>query len=122
MQILVVDDSATMRRIMRNLLMQIGFYNIDQASGGVEALAMLREGNYGLVLAEWTMEPMSGLQLLHEIRSDPKLKDLPFIIVTADSNTSNIIAAKDAGASSYIVKPFNAETLKVKIAGIFGDF
>lgn len=114
-QILVVDDYKTMLRIIRNLLKQIDFNNVDEASDGTEALGRLRAGDYGLVISDWNMAPMSGLQLLQEVRRDARLKTLPFIMVTAESKTENVVAAKQAGVSNYIVKPFNAETLREKI-------
>ena len=124
MNILIVDDYKTMLRIIRNLLKQLGFSNIDEASDGSAALTQLRTGSttYGLVISDWNMEPMTGLQLLREGRADPKLKGLPFIMVTAESKSENVIAAKEAGVSNYIVKPFNAETLKAKMVSVLGDF
>jgi len=123
MRILIVDDYKTMLRIIRNLLKQLGFNNIDEAIDGSSALAMLRAGTtYGLVISDWNMEPMTGLQLLREVRADAHLKSLPFIMVTAESKTENVIAAKEAGVSNYIVKPFNAETLKTKMSSVLGDF
>jgi len=113
--ILIVDDYKTMLRIIRNLLRQIDFNNVEEATDGQAALAMLRAGNFGLVISDWNMQPMTGLQLLKEVRADARLKTLPFIMVTAESKTENVIAAKQAGVSNYIVKPFNAETLRDKI-------
>jgi two-component system, chemotaxis family, chemotaxis protein CheY len=120
--VLVVDDYGTMRRIIRNLLTQIGFNNVDEAPDGATALSKLRERQFGLVISDWNMEPMTGLQLLQEVRADNKLKPLPFIMVTAESKTENVVAAKQAGVNNYIVKPFNAATLKTKIAAVIGDF
>ncbi len=120
MKILVVDDYATMRRIVRNLLTQIGYTDIDEASDGSTALQKLRESKFGLIICDWNMEPMTGLQLLKEIRADSKLNGLPFIMVTAESKTENVIAAKAAGVNNYIVKPFNADTLKQKIQAVLG--
>lgn len=120
MNILVVDDYATMRRIIKNLLNQLGFTNIEQAADGAQALQILRATQIGLVVSDWNMEPMTGLQLLKEVRADAKLKDLPFIMVTAESKTENIIAAKKAGVNNYIVKPFNAATLKSKLENVLG--
>jgi len=120
MNVLVVDDYATMRRIIKNLLTQIGFSNIDEADNGATALAKLREKAFGLVISDWNMEPMTGLQLLKEVRSDVKLKGTPFIMVTAESKTENVVAAKEAGVNNYIVKPFNADTLKKKIESVLG--
>jgi len=122
MSVLVVDDYKTMIRIIGNLLKQLGFKNIDDASDGSEALQKLRLGNYGLVISDWNMEPMSGLELLKEVRADQKLKAMPFLMVTAESKTENVIAAKEAGVNNYIVKPFNAETLKTKLASVIGTF
>ncbi|MCS6933146.1 MAG: chemotaxis response regulator CheY [Acetobacteraceae bacterium] len=115
MNVLIVDDYKTMLRIIRNLLKQLDFDNVDEATDGAEALAKLRAGNFGLVISDWNMEPMTGLDLLKEVRADPRLKDTPFIMVTAESKTENVVAAKQAGVSNYIVKPFNAETLRDKI-------
>ena len=115
LNVLIVDDYKTMLRIIRNLLKQIDFENVEEASDGVEALAKLQAGNFDLIISDWNMEPMTGLQLLQHVRADPKLKHIPFIMVTAESKTENVIAAKQAGVSNYIVKPFNAETLRAKI-------
>lgn len=122
MNVLIVDDYKTMLRIVRNLLKQLGFNNVDEATDGSMALQMLKVGSYGLVISDWNMEPMTGLQLLREVRADAKLKDVPFIMVTAESKTENVVAAKQAGVSNYIVKPFNAETLKGKMASVLGEF
>ena len=119
MPVLVVDDYSTMIRIIRNLLKQLGFENVDDASDGSSALAKLRERRYGLVISDWHMEPMTGYALLQVVRADPRLADLPFIMVTAESKTENVIAAKKAGVSNYIVKPFNAQTLRTKIESVF---
>ena len=114
-QVLIVDDYKTMLRIIRNLLKQLGLENVDEATDGQDALAKLRSGNFGLVISDWNMAPMTGLDLLKEVRADPRLKDTPFIMITAESKTENVTAAKQAGVSNYIVKPFNAETLREKI-------
>lgn len=121
MNVLIVDDYNTMLRIIRNLLKQIDFHNVDEAHDGAEALAMLRNGNFGLVISDWNMEPMTGLQLLQEVRADARLRATPFIMVTAESKTENVIAAKQAGVSNYVVKPFNAETLRGKIEKVLGN-
>ncbi len=121
MNVLIVDDYKTMLRIVRNLLKQIEFNNVDEASDGSEALSKLRAGNFGLVISDWNMAPMTGLQLLQEVRADGKLKTLPFIMITAESKSENVVAAKQAGVSNYIVKPFNAETLKGKIDKVLGN-
>ncbi len=120
--VLVVDDYQTMIRIIRNLLKQLGFENVDDAADGREALAKMKTKKYGLVISDWNMEPMTGYELLREVRADEQLKPTPFIMVTAESKTENVIAAKKAGVNNYIVKPFNAQTLKAKIASVLGDF
>ena len=124
MNILVVDDYKTMLRIIRNLLKQLGFENIDEASDGGTALEMIREHPYGLVISDWNMEPMTGIELLRQVRADEsvKVKATPFIMVTAESKTENVIAAKQAGVDNYIVKPFNAETLKKGMTAVIGEF
>ncbi len=122
MPILIVDDYKTMLRIIRNLLKQLGFNNVDEATDGSAALQKLRDKDYKLVISDWNMEPMSGMQLLTEVRADTKLKELPFIMITAESKTENVIAAKEAGVSNYIVKPFNAATLKTKLSAVLGNF
>jgi two-component system, chemotaxis family, chemotaxis protein CheY len=119
--VLVVDDYGTMIRIIRNLLKQIGFEDVDDASDGSAALDKMRARKYGLVISDWNMEPMTGYDLLREVRSDPALSMTPFIMVTAESKTENVIAAKKAGVNNYIVKPFNAATLKTKIEAVFPD-
>jgi two-component system, chemotaxis family, chemotaxis protein CheY len=121
MSVLVVDDYNTMIRIIRNLLKQIGFEDIDDAADGSAALARMREKKYGLVISDWNMEPMTGYELLKEVRADPALSKTPFIMVTAESKTENVIAAKKAGVNNYIVKPFNAQTLKTKIEAVFAE-
>jgi two-component system chemotaxis response regulator CheY len=117
--ILVVDDYSTMIRIIRNLLRQIGLDNVDDASDGSDALAKMRGKKYGLVISDWNMEPMTGYELLREVRANPELSQTPFIMITAESKTENVIAAKKAGVNNYIVKPFNAATLKTKIDAVF---
>ncbi len=121
MPVLVVDDYNTMIRIIRNLLKQIGFQDIDDAADGSAALARMREKRYGLVISDWNMEPMTGYELLKEVRADPGLSKTPFIMVTAESKTENVIAAKKAGVNNYIVKPFNAQTLQSKIEAVFPE-
>ncbi len=121
MPILVVDDYNTMIRIIRNLLRQLGFEDVDDASDGSSALTKLRNKHYGLIISDWNMEPMTGYELLKQVRSDPHLTRMPFIMVTAESKTENVIAAKQAGVNNYIVKPFNADTLKTKIDAVFAE-
>ncbi|MFC7051791.1 response regulator [Hansschlegelia quercus] len=120
MPVLIVDDYSTMLRIIRNLLKQIGFEDVDEASDGSQALGKMREKSYGLVISDWNMEPMTGIELLREVRGDEALQRTPFIMVTAESKTENVILAKKAGVNNYIVKPFNAATLKTKIESVFG--
>jgi two-component system, chemotaxis family, chemotaxis protein CheY len=117
--VLVVDDYQTMVRIIRNLLKQLGFEDVDEASDGSEALAKMRERKYGLIISDWNMQPMTGYELLKQVRADRDLHPTPFIMVTAESKTENVIAAKRAGVNNYIVKPFNAQTLKAKIDAVF---
>ena len=121
MSVLVVDDYSTMIRIIRNLLRQIGFADVDDANNGAAALDKMRAKRYGLVISDWNMEPMTGYDLLQQVRSDPGLGNTPFIMVTAESKTENVIAAKKAGVNNYIVKPFNAQTLKAKIEAVFAE-
>nr|MBP9050269.1 response regulator [Alphaproteobacteria bacterium] len=116
------DDYKTMLRIINNLLKQLGFPNVDEATDGAMALDMFKLKNYGLVISDWNMEPMSGIDLLKQVRTLPTNGNVPFIMVTAESKTENVIAAKQAGVSNYIVKPFNAETLKGKMVTVLGDF
>ncbi len=120
MNVLIVDDYRTMLRILRNLLKQIDFHNVEEAANGAEALNILRAGSFGLVISDWNMEPMSGLELLQEVRADQRLQLTPFIMVTAESKAENVVAARRAGVSNYIVKPFNAETLRGKIEKVLG--
>lgn len=122
MPVLVVDDYKTMVRIIRNLLKQLGFENVDEAADGSSALDKMRTRPYGLVISDWNMEPMTGYELLKEVRADEKLKSTPFIMVTAEAKTENVIAAKKAGVNNYIVKPFNADTLKGKLESVLGTF
>ncbi len=123
MNVLIVDDYTTMLRIIKNLLKQLGFNNVDEATDGSMALEKVKTKEYGLVISDWNMEPMTGLEFLKQVRSsDEAYKTVPFIMVTAESKTENVVAAKQAGVNNYIVKPFNAETLKTKIASVLGDF
>lgn len=122
MPVLIVDDYKTMLRIVRNLLKQLGFNNVDEATDGAQALEKARAKSYGLIISDWNMEPMTGYELLKEVRADNQLKDTPFIMVTAESKTDNVIAAKKAGVNNYIVKPFNAATLQSKLSAVLGEF
>ena len=122
MNILIVDDYKTMLRILRNLLRKLSFNNVEEAMDGTQALQKLRQAQFGLVISDWNMEPMTGIELLRQVRADEKLKATPFIMITAESKSENVIAAKEAGVSNYIVKPFNAETLKSNMSSVLGDF
>lgn len=115
MKVLVVDDYSTMRRIIRGLLTQLGYTDIDEAADGAEALQKLREAHYGLVISDWNMEPMNGYDLLTKVREDDELRTTPFIMVAAESIAEHFAAAKKAGVDNFIAKPFNAATLKSKI-------
>jgi len=120
MKILVVDDFSTMRRIVRNLLKELGFANVHEAEDGVEALNKLRsENNFDFVVSDWNMPNMTGIELLKVIRADAALKHLPLLMVTAEAKRENIIEAAQAGASGYVVKPFTAATLDEKLKKIF---
>jgi two-component system chemotaxis response regulator CheY len=119
MRVLIVDDYNTMLRILRNLLRQLDFNNVDEATNGQEALDKLQTKPADLIISDWNMAPMTGLDLLKSVRGNAELRKTPFIMVTAESKTENVIAAKQAGVSNYIVKPFNAETLRAKIASVF---
>ena len=121
MPILVVDDYQTMVKILRNLLKQIGYENVDSAANGAEALTMIGEKQYGLVISDWNMEPMTGFELLKHVRDNSANADVPFIMVTAESKTDNIVAARKAGVSNYLVKPFNQQSLKSKIEQVFSQ-
>jgi two-component system chemotaxis response regulator CheY len=116
---LVVDDFSTMRRIVKNLLKELGFNNVEEAEDGAEALAKLRAGDFDFVISDWNMPNMDGLALLKEVRADSRLKDLPVLMVTAEATKDNIITAAQAGASGYVVKPFTAATLGEKLEKIF---
>lgn len=119
LKFLVVDDFSTMRRIVRNLLKELGFANVDEAEDGAVALQKLRAGGYDFVVTDWNMPNMDGLQLLQAVRANPALAHLPVLMITAEAKKENIIAAAQAGASGYIVKPFTAGTLSEKLAKIF---
>ncbi len=123
MNVLIVDDYNTMLRIMKNLLKQLGFVNIDEAMDGAAAFEKVQQKKYGLIISDWNMEPMTGYEFLKKIRSsDQSYSSIPFIMVTAESKTENVVAAKQAGVDNYIVKPFNAQTLKTKISAVLGEF
>lgn len=119
MKFLVVDDFSTMRRIVRNLLKELGFTNVDEAEDGAVALSKLKGGNFEFVVSDWNMPNMTGLELLKAIRADASLKHLPVLMVTAEAKKENIIEAAQAGASGYVVKPFTAATLEEKLNKVF---
>ena len=124
MRVLIVDDYKSMLSILRKLLEQINFNNVEEAIDGSEALEKLKEDDakYGLIISDWNMEPMNGIKLLRQVREEDALKLIPFIMISAESKSENVIAAKDAGVSSFIVKPFNAGTLKAKMVSVLGQF
>ena len=119
MKIMVVDDMSTMRRIVRNVLKQIGFTNVEEAENGKEALDKLKSEPYGFVVSDWNMPVMTGIDMLRAIRADGSLKDIPVLMVTAEAQKENIVEAVQAGVSNYIVKPFTAEALQEKMGKIF---
>ena len=119
LKVLVVDDMSTMRRIVKNVLKQIGFSNMVEAENGQDALSKLKEGDIGLIVSDWNMPVMQGIELLRAVRADPELKHLPFLMVTAEAQKENIIEAVQAGVSNYVVKPFTAEALQEKLEKIF---
>ncbi len=121
MPILVVDDFNTMRRIVKNCLKQLGFDNISEAEDGQIALTKLKEGNFQFVVSDWNMPNMMGIDLLRAVRSDEKLKTLPFLMVTAEAQKENVIEAAKAGVSNYIIKPFTADVLQTKMEAIFAN-
>ncbi len=119
MKILVVDDMSTMRRIIKNILKQLGFNNVEEAEHGQEALSKLKADTYGFVVSDWNMPVMAGIDLLRAIRGDERLKEIPVLMVTAEAQKDNLVEAIQAGVSNYIVKPFTAETLQDKMNKIF---
>lgn len=120
-RILSVDDFSTMRRIVKNILKQLGYTNVDEAENGAAALEAMREKSYDLVISDWNMPVKSGIELLREVRSDPSLKETPFLMVTAEAEKDNVVEAMEAGVSNYVLKPFTAKTLEEKMSGIFPD-
>lgn len=119
MKILVVDDMSTMRRIIKNIMKQLGFANVEEAENGQDALDKLRAESFGFIISDWNMPVISGIELLRAVRADDKLKTIPFLMVTAEAQKENLIEAIQAGVSNYIVKPFTAEVLQEKINKIF---
>jgi two-component system chemotaxis response regulator CheY len=124
MSILIIDDYKTMLKIVRNLLNQLGFNKIDEAEDGAAALAKIQnpENKFDLIISDWNMPEMSGLELLKRVRADERFKSIPFIMVTAESKPENVIVAKKEGVNNYIIKPFNAQTLKEKLTAVLGPF
>lgn len=122
MRILLVDDFKTMMKLTAGLLNQMGFHNIEEATDGGMALQKLKAAKFNLILSDWNMEPVNGLDLLKAVRADPTLKHIPVVLITAESKPENIIAAKKAGVNNYIVKPFNGHTLKEKLVSVIGSF
>ena len=119
MKVLIVDDFATMRRIMRNILKQIGFSNINEADDGKSALKELKKEKFDLVLCDWNMPEMSGIELLKNVREDAQLSDTPFVMVTAEAQKENIVEAVKLGVNNYVVKPFTADTISEKLQKVF---
>ncbi len=122
MPVLIVDDYKTMLRIIRNLLKQLGFEDIDEASDGHQALDKLRDRSYGLVISDLNMQPMGGLDLLKQVRADQDLNPVPFVMIAADDKSESISAAKAAGVDGYLVKPFSVATLKTELVPVLGKF
>jgi two-component system chemotaxis response regulator CheY len=122
MNVLVVDDYKTMVRIVRGLLEQLGFTNIDDATDGPTAMTKISQTNYGLILSDWNMSPMTGYELLKVVRAHPRTRSIPFVMVTAEAKTENVVAARQAGVSNYIIKPFTLAVLKQKLATVLGEF
>lgn len=121
MPVLVVDDYKTMIRIVRGLLEQLGFKNVDEAMDGPSALEKIRSQDYGLILSDWNMVPMTGLELLTQVRSEPRTAKTPFVMVTAEAKTENVVAARQAGVNNYIIKPFTLAVLKQKLTTVLGE-
>ncbi len=119
MRILIVDDYSTMRRIIKNLMRELGFSNLDEADDGTTALPMLKSGRFDFLITDWNMPGMTGIDLLSEVRNDPELTSMPVLMVTAQAKKEEIVRAAQAGVNGYVVKPFTAETLKEKINKIF---
>ncbi|WP_292032476.1 MULTISPECIES: response regulator [unclassified Brevundimonas] len=121
MNVLVVDDYKSMVRIVRGMLNQLGFVNVDDAPDGAAAMALLKEKSYGLVLSDWNMQPVTGLELLKQVRAEEKTKATPFVMVTAEAKVENVIAARQAGVNNYVIKPFTLAVLKQKLTSVVGE-
>ncbi|MEL6186853.1 MAG: response regulator [Myxococcota bacterium] len=118
-KILSVDDFSTMRRIVKNLLKQLGYYNVEEAENGEAALEMIRENKYELIISDWNMPVKTGIELLRDVRADPALKHIPFLMVTAEAEKDNVLEAMEAGVNNYILKPFTAKVLEDKLRSIY---
>lgn len=121
MNVLVVDDYKSMVRIVRGMLNQLGFINVDDAPDGAAAMALLKEKTYGLVLSDWNMQPVTGLELLKQVRAEEKTRATPFVMVTAEAKVENVIAARQAGVNNYVIKPFTLAVLKQKLTSVVGE-
>jgi len=121
MNVLVVDDYKSMIRIVRGLLVQLGFTNIDEAADGETAFEMIRSKPYGLVLSDWNMQPVTGLELLRRVRAEPATRATPFVMVTAEAKVENVVAARQAGVNNYVIKPFTLAVLKQKLTSVLGE-
>ena len=121
MNVLVVDDYKSMVRIVRGMLNQLGFVNIDDAPDGAAAMALLKEKDYGLVLSDWNMQPVTGLELLKQVRAEERTKKTPFVMVTAEAKVENVIAARQAGVNNYVIKPFTLAVLKQKLTSVVSE-
>ena len=121
MNVLVVDDYKSMVRIVRGMLNQLGFVNVDDAPDGAAAMALLKEKQYGLVLSDWNMQPVTGLELLKQVRAEERTKKTPFVMVTAEAKVENVIAARQAGVNNYVIKPFTLAVLKQKLTSVVGE-
>lgn len=121
MNVLVVDDYKAMVRIVRGMLNQLGFVNVDDAPDGAAAMALLKEKDYGLVLSDWNMQPVTGLELLKQVRAEERTKKTPFVMVTAEAKVENVIAARQAGVNNYVIKPFTLAVLKQKLTSVVGE-
>jgi two-component system chemotaxis response regulator CheY len=121
MNVLVVDDYKSMVRIVRGMLNQLGFVNVDDAPDGAAAMALLKEKDYGLVLSDWNMQPVTGLELLKQVRAEERTKKTPFVMVTAEAKVENVIAARQAGVNNYVIKPFTLAVLKQKLTSVVGE-
>jgi two-component system chemotaxis response regulator CheY len=121
-RILIVEKNRTMLRLIRSLLNDFGYTNIDEANSGSAALECLRDNKNNLIISDWNIEPVSGLELLRQVRAEEEFKQVHFIMIAAEAKIENVIAAKQAGVNNYIVKPFNAATLRAKVDAVMGDF